>query len=1258
MANIGPNGPITLDAATYDVPDMITRFKAALTGDEAGRDGRVLAAIAAARAFAAGVVVQPNVQISGTASKFEGASGTTSFTFTVTRSVSTGAILVPWTFDAGTTSAGDYVSGSLPIGGNVSIADGSFTGQIVINIAGDLTVEPDEMFTVSIATPGGYISGGAMSATGTVLNDDTAGTPTVQIVGAISRSEGNSGTNAYVFDVSRSSSSGAVNVTWSFAAGGTNASDYVSGSVPTGGTLAFADGVALMQITINVQGDVTIEGDEAFTVSIAVPSGYAAGASMSATGTILNDDTASPTVIISGAQAKAEGNSGVTAYTYTVTRSATSGAVSVPWSFVAGGTSADDFQGGAYPTGGTVNMANGVATGTFTVNVQGDATVEPDESFSVAIAAPSGYVLGTPNTATGTITNDDSAPVTSAMAADAPTMLSFGTRNGFAADPGDARYAVLPVLTNLFGTGTAAAAGALAMRVSFKPAEGYSTSYAAAPTAAINVMGTNGLTGGGTTACQFTPYGGSVVANRSKFYFTTKDTPGNTVSLYTPPIDPITNEAGIATGIILLRRDAAGVFTASLVGPDGTVYNGTPVTPSTWLGRGTAIGPMALGHFNGGSVPAITLGNYFSGAVGDFIQLDGSAGSDAEWGAVAAGADPAAVFGSSLAAHYPLRNATDLAKAAGSRSYAAATLGGTGHGRSGPRKPVRSTVDPTKSLYVRPVYRGYVHALDPAVVQAATDLNALKLVGGTVSRDIVVTGAATHIRARAIRKSDDVVVRDWTRVTTAAATGVVPVLLPNVPAVSGELRIEWQREDDTSFTCYSADDERVGLAVVLGPGQSQMAIAFRGGAANVGAGVPAEPHDYPANPNSMVSFCVVRAGYVSAGPADGGYMRHRFMLTNGMLAAAAWYESLNTGIPLEFIQLSIAGTSMTEWMYHTNTQNSVLGRDFWGDGATYGSGYVTDTLLAKRRRVTMFVSSWHTAERSTQAGGQQSFATIYGSRTVTERPWTERVNEFFGGIEKSTADATERGERSNLIDSNLTVFKPWLVIIPESRTSSGSMDSTASIAAGFDSLRKMQYDYAEIGTGKDAVVNATLGGFQNDIQMDGPSGPHQLLDDVYGNINFCVRMANAVVHAAKLSSLNVRPTISAVTGVGTAILTVGFTLVNGGALMTGASGAALTGFEVSTNGGTVWSAEGGTIPFTPTLVGNTVTLTKASGTWPAGTRVRYLPHFPVTTGSLATDRTAIKGMLYESRADMAVPNAAELPAGVPIRNSIDSIAAS
>jgi hypothetical protein len=60
-------------------------------------------------------------------------------------------------------------------------------------------------------------------------------------------------------------------------------------------------------------------------------------------------------------------------------------------------------------TSGTLTFNPGVTTQTITVNVVGDTTVEPNETFLVNLSAPSNATIAT-GQGTGTIVNDDGAP--------------------------------------------------------------------------------------------------------------------------------------------------------------------------------------------------------------------------------------------------------------------------------------------------------------------------------------------------------------------------------------------------------------------------------------------------------------------------------------------------------------------------------------------------------------------------------------------------------------------------------------------------------------------------------------------------------------------------------------------------------------------------------------------------------------------------------------------------------------------------------
>jgi CSLREA domain-containing protein len=101
------------------------------------------------------------------------------------------------------------------------------------------------------------------------------------------------------------------------------------------------------------------------------------------------------------------------------TRNATAGPLtanfSVGGSATFGGAGADYTQSGAdtfSSTSGTVTFPDGQATIDVTIDPIADTNPEPDETVTLTVAAGTGYNVGGPNTATGTITNDDSCPTT------------------------------------------------------------------------------------------------------------------------------------------------------------------------------------------------------------------------------------------------------------------------------------------------------------------------------------------------------------------------------------------------------------------------------------------------------------------------------------------------------------------------------------------------------------------------------------------------------------------------------------------------------------------------------------------------------------------------------------------------------------------------------------------------------------------------------------------------------------------------------
>lgn len=104
-----------------------------------------------------------------------------------------------------------------------------------------------------------------------------------------------------------------------------------------------------------------------------------------------------------------EGDSGTKTLTVSASRSTKVGAATATVTFNPGSTSTDDFAGNVYPSGLQFVWADGQTIASYSINFNGDTTVENNESFTQTLAAPAGYVLGTRTTATGTILNDDTS---------------------------------------------------------------------------------------------------------------------------------------------------------------------------------------------------------------------------------------------------------------------------------------------------------------------------------------------------------------------------------------------------------------------------------------------------------------------------------------------------------------------------------------------------------------------------------------------------------------------------------------------------------------------------------------------------------------------------------------------------------------------------------------------------------------------------------------------------------------------------------
>ncbi|WP_308410753.1 Calx-beta domain-containing protein, partial [Cylindrospermopsis raciborskii] len=337
--------------------------------------------------------------------------GTTNLVYTFTRTGDLTNSLIVNVNGGGTAVLGTDFSISGPIGqstsgsiASVTFAAGSSTATVIVDPIPNSIPGGNKTVFATLVPGAGYNIGTVGAVTGTILDDDVVAPGLAIAPTNAIQTEGNIGTKAFTFTVTRSgdtTSSSSAN--WAVTGSSTNQADVTDfgGTLPTG-TVNFTAGETSKTIIVDVLGDTTVEPDEGFTVTLSNPTN-ATITTATAVGTIQNDDVVAPGLAIAPTNAiQTEGNIGTKAFTFTVTRSGdTTSSSSANWAVTGSSTNQADVTdfGGTLPTG-TVNFTAGETSKTIIVDVLGDTTFEPDEGFTVTLSNPIGAVLGTSSVGT------------------------------------------------------------------------------------------------------------------------------------------------------------------------------------------------------------------------------------------------------------------------------------------------------------------------------------------------------------------------------------------------------------------------------------------------------------------------------------------------------------------------------------------------------------------------------------------------------------------------------------------------------------------------------------------------------------------------------------------------------------------------------------------------------------------------------------------------------------------------------------------
>ncbi|WP_124981883.1 Calx-beta domain-containing protein, partial [Nonlabens xiamenensis] len=338
------------------------------------------------------------------------------FTISLSNPVST-PTTVTYTIADGTAQEAGTGAGSNdydnPATLTVTIPAGSTTATVSVPVNGDTTVEPDETFDITLnTTNNGTISATDNVGTGTITNDDAV----VVSINDITQNEGDAGTTNFDFTISLSNPvSTPTTVTYTIADGtaqeagtGAGSNDYDN---PATLTVTIPAGSTTATVSVPVNGDTTVEPDETFDITLnTTNNGTISATDNVGTGTITNDDAV---VVSINDITQNEGDAGTTNFDFTISLS---NPVSTPTTVtytIADGTAQEAGTGAGSndydnPATLTVTIPAGSTTATVSVPVNGDTTVEPDETFDITLNTTiNGTISATDNVGTGTITNDD-----------------------------------------------------------------------------------------------------------------------------------------------------------------------------------------------------------------------------------------------------------------------------------------------------------------------------------------------------------------------------------------------------------------------------------------------------------------------------------------------------------------------------------------------------------------------------------------------------------------------------------------------------------------------------------------------------------------------------------------------------------------------------------------------------------------------------------------------------------------------------------
>lgn len=317
--------------------------------------------------------------------------------FLISRTGSTAAPLKVYYGLSGSALHGtDYA----PLPGEVTIPAGATSAPVVITPYDDDIGEPAETVTLALATfNDAYSLGTNFQATLTIL--DNSDVPLVNVRSGAVGTEG--GTNPTLIFHAIGSGSGNVTVNYTIGGTATPGSDYTALS----GTVTLpVNGSNDVTVTIPLINDTTPEPTETVTATITPSAAYRVYNDATATAFVLDNDSGDRVMVSTYNQSPSE--SGPTSGTFYLSRTGTTGDLTVNYTLSGTATNGVDYQ----TLSGTVVIPDTQSGVNLTMTPTDDALAEGTETVTLTVQPGTGYGVDWPASATFEIADNDAPTLT------------------------------------------------------------------------------------------------------------------------------------------------------------------------------------------------------------------------------------------------------------------------------------------------------------------------------------------------------------------------------------------------------------------------------------------------------------------------------------------------------------------------------------------------------------------------------------------------------------------------------------------------------------------------------------------------------------------------------------------------------------------------------------------------------------------------------------------------------------------------------